>query len=321
MPTPEQEALGFAFGLRLRASFDAPGIAPAAEDLGRGRASFLKLVSERSLEEAFADSRLETLADDSLAGARFAVCSHPEQGILVHHDYFGRFRVAADGTLVDCAPRAMAAWMWQRLVVGQLLPIASALQGLEPMHASAVAVDGQAILLLGTSGAGKTSVALQTVQAGGAFVADDVAAIELADGRAYVHPGPALSNVDAAELNRLDSDLTRSWRRLGRVDGEERVQIADVQAAPLPISHVFVLTREQEPAGISIESERVAWAAALLGANFNPYIGGAARSARWLEVCGSLADSAGLHHVVAPMAGPASAVAHAVLARIGGEER
>jgi HPr kinase/phosphorylase len=41
------------------------------------------------------------------------------------------------------------------------------------LHASAVALDGEGVLLLGASGAGKTDLALRLIHAGGRLVADD----------------------------------------------------------------------------------------------------------------------------------------------------
>ena len=44
---------------------------------------------------------------------------------------------------------------------------------METLHATAVALDGQAVLLLGPSGSGKSDLALRLVAAGWRLVADD----------------------------------------------------------------------------------------------------------------------------------------------------
>lgn len=43
----------------------------------------------------------------------------------------------------------------------------------QPIHASAVAVDGHAVLILGASGAGKSTLALEMISRGADLVADD----------------------------------------------------------------------------------------------------------------------------------------------------
>lgn len=50
------------------------------------------------------------------------------------------------------------------------------------LHASAVAIDGKGVLLLGASGAGKSDLALRLIDAGAVLVADDRVDIEPAGG-------------------------------------------------------------------------------------------------------------------------------------------
>ncbi|MEQ8322835.1 MAG: HPr kinase/phosphatase C-terminal domain-containing protein [Rhodospirillales bacterium] len=50
------------------------------------------------------------------------------------------------------------------------------------LHASAVAIDGKGVLLLGASGAGKSDLALRLIDAGAVLVADDRVDLEPAGG-------------------------------------------------------------------------------------------------------------------------------------------
>ncbi len=69
------------------------------------------------------------------------------------------------------------------------LPLSLPLFDLEPLHGSAVSLGDCVVLLLGSSGAGKSSLAAALVERGFAFLADDACAID-AHGRLW--PGPPL---------------------------------------------------------------------------------------------------------------------------------
>ena len=58
------------------------------------------------------------------------------------------------------------------------------------VHATAVAIDGRAVLLRGPSGAGKSDLALRLIDAGASLVADDQSELRV-DGNALVVRAPA----------------------------------------------------------------------------------------------------------------------------------
>ena len=53
----------------------------------------------------------------------------------------------------------------------------------EMLHASTVAIDGQAILIIGVSGSGKSDLALRLIDRGARLVSDDYTLLMRADGR------------------------------------------------------------------------------------------------------------------------------------------
>lgn len=57
------------------------------------------------------------------------------------------------------------------------------------IHGSMVSIDGKGILLVGDSGAGKSSLAAGVVAAGGKVVSDDLSRLRPAEGRFLVEPG------------------------------------------------------------------------------------------------------------------------------------
>ena len=63
------------------------------------------------------------------------------------------------------------------------------------VHATAVAIDGKAILLRGPSGAGKSDLALRLIDGGARLVADDQAELRQADKRVWVRAPAALTGL------------------------------------------------------------------------------------------------------------------------------
>jgi len=62
-------------------------------------------------------------------------------------------------------------------------------RGLLPLHASAVEIHGQAVAFAGTSGAGKSTMALHLNRAGHALICDDICAVDTSGASPVVWPG------------------------------------------------------------------------------------------------------------------------------------
>jgi hypothetical protein len=300
-----------AFGLELSCGFPVPGLADDQPgEPGRPRTTLI-LANAEALAKGH-DER-EVLSEQPLPGGSFSISSAPGGDYSLDHTYYGTFQVAGDGSQIACAPNDLPPWLWQRFLIAQPLPLASLLHGYEPLHASAVAVDGRALLLLGTSGAGKSSVALQLTARGATFVADDVTALEVRDGAVAAHPGAPLVSVDTDGLEDLRRAAT-TWEVLGSLDGEARIAVADPETRALPVGAVFVLTQSADVAAIEIGPVSGP-ARALLGGTFNAYMRSPARLARQLELSGLLAEAAGVSLVRIPMHADAGATAEAILTR------
>jgi HPr kinase/phosphorylase len=65
----------------------------------------------------------------------------------------------------------------------------------ECLHASAVALQGRAVLILGESGAGKSDLALRLIERGAALVADDQVVLEAREGVLFAAPPPRLAGL------------------------------------------------------------------------------------------------------------------------------
>ena len=103
----------------------------------------------------------------------------------------GVFAVDADGGRIIVADRDQEAApeLVAEVIVGPALILAMALQGTFCLHASAVEVDGAAVLFVGESGAGKSTLGDQLARTGiGRRLADDVLPLTIEGGRAFCLP-------------------------------------------------------------------------------------------------------------------------------------
>jgi hypothetical protein len=112
-------------------------------------------------------------------------------------------------------------------LVLSVLPLALPLFDLEPLHGSAVTIGDRALLILGHSGAGKSTIAAGLRDRGFGFVTDDACAI---DASGLLWPGPPLL-------------ATRDDGGSGRIryDDKSVVPIQGHRADPLSVAGTIVL--------------------------------------------------------------------------------
>ena len=129
----------------------------------------------------------------------------------------------------DCADPA-----WQRFLLDTVLPFASVARGMEALHGAALRIRDGAVLVLGRSGAGKSSVAAEVLRGGAALVADDVVALtRTGEGIVVAHPAPAVMT--------LPSSAVPHPLRLASIDGEDWVGVARAELEPVAIRAVVLL--------------------------------------------------------------------------------
>jgi hypothetical protein len=245
----------------------------------------------RPLEIALADSAEglwpggELISDQRLpgdGGINFQIERSGEHGYRIWGPSYGTHILSADGRRLSGAPGEGGLAPWQRLLIAQALPFAAVLQGLEVLHASAVAVDGAAIAFAGLSGSGKTSLALDLCRHGAAFLADDVLALELGE-ELLVHPGAPVAGVARAEAERLRAGAGEPGTALAS-DERETVARALPWPEPLPLQRVFLLERGAD-GPVAPSFEPTVEAQELIASTFNLVLADPARLARLLEVC------------------------------------
>jgi hypothetical protein len=262
---------GRAFGLSIRSEFAIPGLresrsAPAGErplamDLSPPAPLDERRLGERVCEWRDGD-RISLGIDHTDAGYRFLVAG------------VGLFELSEDGRRLSCCPVPAAGWEWRRYLIGQVLPFAALLQGLEVFHASAVEIDGGAVAISGPSGVGKSTLALELYLGGAGFVTDDVLAVEERAGVVLAHAGVAMAKV-------------RRSTPAGML--EIRRPVSPV-SEPIPVE-AFCLLQSSGNGAFGL-TEGGADSRQLLGSTFNLVVADAERLSAHMHLCATLAAQA-----------------------------
>ena len=129
------------------------------------------------------------------------------------------------------------------LLLGYVLGTVMRLKGFMAFHASAIAIEGRAILLAGYSGTGKSTTAAAFSQRGYSILADDIAVLKPDRGKFWVQPGyPRLRlwpksakalNTSVEELSKVFFFSNKRYFNL--------TQEGTFQTQPLPLGAIYVL--------------------------------------------------------------------------------
>ena len=171
------------------------------------------------------------------------------------------------------------------------------------LHASAVAVNGKAVLFCGMSGAGKSTMAAALGARGYRLVTDDQAAIALdADGAPIVHPDGRLLKlwtkaIEALALEPRKGDAMRDRLEKFYVAPEATSDVA------MPIGAIYLLMEARPPHDAGITQPNVVDAARLLIANaYRPaLVQRMGQRQDYFRAGAAIAHSAGVYTLVRPL--------------------
>ena len=280
---------GHAFGIGLRSELPIDGVEPSPESPVEGPPTALQLSDAADLQPGWegAERLSEWRLDDGTHEG--ALDRRPDLGYRLSVRGYGTYVVSPDGLSIRCAPPpAEERWRWQRALVGQILPLAAVLRGVEVLHASAVSLRGCAFAVAGASTAGKTSVAVNLVLRGAGFLADDVVAIRDAPEGLIVYPGAGLTSVRRVEAEAIG---TAGLARLGPVLGDDgealRVRV-ERDDRPRPLAALYFLDHSGGGTA-AIEALDRADPRLLLGSSFSVAVNAPERQRRRLDICAQLA--------------------------------
>lgn len=308
-------AAAHAFGLRVASGYELPGIPswPGPFDAGTAPGTVvLEQSGEEAIECDWSTASLTRVSEwrDEEGRCTMQLDGHPQLGYRWQADTYGSHELSWDGTRVRSAPADVEPWRWQRLLIGQILPFAALIQGLEVFHASAVAIGERAYAFVGRTRAGKSSVAAQLLLRDARFFTDDVLAVTIRDSNILAHPGPGVTSVRFAELERLGNEVP--GRKLGADDQALRVSVEPFRDA-LPLGGIYFLERGGTGTDVEIKPvEPPAWRL-LLASTFNLVLTGPERLRTQLELSAEVASRIPLCAVRSPSGSSAADVADAVL--------
>lgn len=188
------------FGVVVASDLPLPGSpVPAAAR------TFLRIrVGKKGKEKV---GRWRTVARDP-AGRPWMLLARAGERRVLRVPSIGRFSLSADGREIRaCAENGVSPGLFLRTLLDHVLPRALHVAGIPVLHASAVAGPRGALVFLGESGAGKTTLAARHAINGWPLLADDGVRLEVKGGRVLAHPSHPLLRVREDILRALPARI------------------------------------------------------------------------------------------------------------------
>lgn len=171
------------------------------------------------------------------------------------------------------------------------------------LHASAVRVNGRAVLFCGSSGAGKSTLAAALAQRGYPLVTDDVCTLTADNpGGPLVHPDGRQLKLWAQAIQRLDLAQSRGERVRKSLE-KYYVEPSEAFTEPLALGAVYALREARPPHKPGIERPNVVDAALLLRRNtYRPLlVRRMNQKANYFRAATTIANVAGIFYLTRPL--------------------
>jgi hypothetical protein len=175
----------------------------------------------------------------------------PLPGGAVYLSWSGLFDfiVSPDGRQVLGRPLASSSVeAFQAYLLSQVLSFSLLKRGIEPVHATVVVVEGNAVGFLGDSGAGKSSLAAAFLEAGHRLLTDDLLVLRSEKESVLAYPGPTRMKLfpEAALLLLGETAGTPMNDRTSKLILP--LQPDRFQRSRVPLGALYVLLRSPTPA-------------------------------------------------------------------------
>lgn len=277
-----------AYGVTLRSTLELPELPPADETV-----------------DPDVEIRTGTLepVPESVPGEETRRITADPTSCRLTYDTIGTFLVEAGERVIfdpirdDVSPGGVPPKVVRRLFQNEMMGILLHQRGALVLHASAVAVDGQAAVFLGPRGAGKSTTAAAFHTHDHTTLEDDVVGIDVGGDQPTVLPGVPQLRLKPEAIDALDVDgTTRPERDTGAV---KRYKQLEPTVEPVPLSTCYLLADGDELALEPIDPQT-----RVVELISRTYTGGMLRetdaTAVNLEHCAQVADAATFQRLQRP---------------------
>ena len=265
------------YGLRLAANLALPGLNLQSDSVATD--VDIRLKEWATYFPAFpACTQVSNASTDSGAHHHPNLCA----GAFPGGGYFGFFY--GDGARFAVDRRGRKVWAdWPEdyvledactYLVGPVMGFVLRLRGIVCLHASAVAIGDQAVALVGSPGAGKSTTAAAFARLGFTILSDDIVALAEKGDQFLVQPGYPRVNLwpdSARQLFGSEDALPRitpTWEKCYLPLGENGHRFA---SSPLPLGAIYILERRYSALSAPI-IEEASGTEALMALVANTYV-------------------------------------------------
>jgi hypothetical protein len=184
------------YGLHIRSQWLLPY--PEGTEAGLAEVEFFK-----GSNFLFSEVAREAIIQSNPAKWFHHVCLR-DASIYLRWSGLFEFLISANGRRIACrALTGVSRDAFHAYLIGQVLSFALVKQGIEPLHATVVVVNGQAVAFLGDCGYGKSSLAAAFLQAGHPLLTDDLLVVNEEGPGFSAYPGPPRIKLFPEIANRL----------------------------------------------------------------------------------------------------------------------
>lgn len=242
----------------------------------------------------------EGLSEPTLVGPTWQIA---DKQFLLHVPKVARF-LLKDGNQIVFAPESDAALGDVPIfILGTVFGILLHQREQIVLHASAVEVNGKAMVFCGSSGAGKSTLAAALVQRGYRLITDDVCAITLSEGAdPIVHSDGRQLKLWAQAIEKLELEELRGERVRSQLE-KFYVEASDATGEVLPLGAVYVLREARVSDNPGIERPNVVDAALLLRSNaYRPLlVARLEQKGHYFRAAAHIANKSGIFLLIRPL--------------------
>lgn len=217
----------------------------ALPEAGDGR---LALVELRMASASHFSNAIDGVSFQSRSGDWYQYGFLLDGSTYVHWPGVGEFLVSADGLRINCRRFEGSSFeSFQVYMLGQALSFALVKQGLEPLHATVVVVNGRGAAFLGDSGFGKSSLAACFVEAGYSVLTDDALVLQEFRSSVVAYPGPPRIKLFPKVARRFLDDAAQSASM--NPDTKKLILSMDLKrscAMPVPLGAIYIVAGPRE---------------------------------------------------------------------------